>query len=193
MGKKRFFTKTMVGLTAVAVGAKVAYDKYKIVKDRFEKEENDSLYEEIKKYNAVCTNKIVEVEDDAFAGCEVKTIASKLILDLSLAVFEKDVYINFKSDMSIVKVILPEGVNVTCDIESKASRVHNTVENSAEDGISTVYIIGTAKASNIDVFSAEFYTDDDDDFEDEIDEADEDGEMTGRKDSEEKDSDEEEI
>ena len=41
-------------------------------------------------------------------GCEVKAIASKLTVDLSLAVFEKDVYINFESMISNVSIILPD-------------------------------------------------------------------------------------
>lgn len=61
-------------------------------------------------------------------GCEVKAIASKLTVDLSLAVFEKDVYINFESMISNVSIILPDGVNVTCDIDKKLAGVHNYVE-----------------------------------------------------------------
>ena len=36
------------------------------------KEENDSLDDEIRKYNAIGEKKVIEVEDEVFAGCELK-------------------------------------------------------------------------------------------------------------------------
>lgn len=169
MAKKASIAKAFVGVTAAAVAGKVVYDKYKIVKEKFEKEEKESICDEVKKYNAVCTSKTIEIEDEVFLGCEIKSIASKLILDLSLAVFEKDTYINFKSDASSVKIVLPEGVNVTCDIENVASGIKNLVANVDEIGIHTVFIIGKSTMSNIEVIPANFYSDDDSDFEDEDD------------------------
>ena len=41
MAKK--FAKTLVGIGAAAVAGKVAYDKYKTVKEAFTKEENESV------------------------------------------------------------------------------------------------------------------------------------------------------
>ena len=168
MAKKKSIAKVFVGVTALAVAGKVVYDKYKILKEKFEKEETESICDEVKKYNAVCTSKSIEIEDEDFEGCEIKAIASKLILDLSLAVFEKDAYINFKSDASIVKIILPEGVNVTCDIENVASGIKNLVVNVDEEDIPTVFIIGKSTLSSIEIIPANFYSDDDD-FEDEDD------------------------
>ena len=98
-------------------------------------------------------------------GCEVKAVGSKAVIDLGLAVFERDVYINFSSNASTVTIILPEGVNVTCDVEKKLSGVRNLVENSDEDGVHTVYIIGKAVCSNVEIIPVNFYIDDDD-FED---------------------------
>ena len=95
MAKK--FAKTLVGIGAAAVAGKVAYDKYKTVKEAFTKEENESVDAEVKKYNAIFEKKVVEVEDEEFSGCEIKTVGAKAVLDLGLAVFEKDVYINFNS------------------------------------------------------------------------------------------------
>ena len=48
-----------------------------------------------------------------------------MTLDLSLAVFEKDVYINFESICANVSIVLPDGVNVTCDIDKKLAKVGN--------------------------------------------------------------------
>lgn len=165
MAKNKFF-KTVVTLGTLGVAAKVAYDKYKNVKSEFEKEENDSLGTEVKKYNAIFQNKVVEVDDEVFTGCEVKAIGSKAVIDLGLAVFEKDVYIDFTSKASSVTIVLPEGVNVACDIEKRASVINNLVENTDEEGIHTVYVIGTADASRIQIVPVDFYVDDDDDFED---------------------------
>jgi hypothetical protein len=44
------------------------------------------------------------------------------------------------------------------------------VQNTDEDGIHTVYIIGKADASKVEVVPVDFYVDSDDDFEDFVDE-----------------------
>ena len=149
--KKNSLLKFAVGVGAAAVAGKVAYDKVKAAKNKLTKEEQDSAELEVRKYNAVCEKRDVEIEDEEFMGCEVKAIASKLTVDLSLAVFEKDVYINFESMISNVSIILPDGVNVTCDIDKKLAGVHNYVENTDEEGIHTVYIIGKAVLSSVEV------------------------------------------
>ena len=164
MAKK--FAKTLVGIGAAAVAGKVAYDKYKTVKEAFTKEENESVDAEVKKYNAIFEKKVVEVEDEEFSGCEIKTVGAKAVLALGLAVFEKDVYINFNSTASTLTIILPEGVNVACDIEKSVSSVKNLVDNVDEEGIHTVYVIGKAVGSSIEIIPVNFYMDDDDDFED---------------------------
>ncbi len=164
--KKGGLFKLVVGAGAVAVAGKVAYNKYKDTKEKFVKEENDSQELEIRKYNAIFENKVVEIEDEEFLGCEVKTVGAKVVIDLGLAVFEKDVYINFSSTASVVTIILPEGVNVTCDIDKKLSGVRNLVDNTDEEGVHTVYIIGKAICSNVEVIPVNFYVDDEDDYED---------------------------
>lgn len=166
MAKK--LIKTVAGVGAIAVAGKVGYDKYKNVKKQFTQEENDSIDAEIKKYNAIFDKKVVEIEDEEFTGCEVKVIGAKAVIDLGLAVFEKDVYINFTSTASNLTIILPEGVNAASDVEKTFSGVKNLVENVDEEGIHTVYVIGKAVLSNIEIIPVNFYVDDDDDFEDVI-------------------------
>ncbi|MFQ7394812.1 MAG: hypothetical protein ACLRMX_06585 [Lachnospira eligens] len=161
MAKKHGLAKIVLGVGA-AVAGKVALDKFKKTKERFVKEENDSLDDEIRKYNAIGEKKVIEVEDEVFAGCELKSVASKTVLDLGLAVFEKDVYINFSSNASSVTIILPEGVNATCDISRKIAGVKNLVDNVDEEGIHTVYIIGKAVCSNVEVIPVNFYVDEED-------------------------------
>lgn len=162
MAKKHGLDKIVLGVGAAAVAGKVALDKFKKTKERFVKEENDSLDDEIRKYNAIGEKKVIEVEDEVFAGCELKSVASKTVLDLGLAVFEKDVYINFSSNASSVTIILPEGVNATCDISRKIAGVKNLVDNVDEEGIHTVYIIGKAVCSNVEVIPVNFYVDEED-------------------------------
>lgn len=173
MAKKHGLAKIVLGVGVAAVAGKVALDKFKKTKERFVKEENDSLDDEIRKYNAIGEKKVIEVEDEVFSGCELKAVASKTVLDLGLAVFEKDVYINFSSNASSVTIILPEGVNATCDISRKIAGVKNLVDNVDEEGIHTVYIIGKAVCSNVEVIPVNFYVDEEDeedsDFEDEDD------------------------
>ncbi len=166
MAKK--LIKTVAGVGAIAVAGKVGYDKYKNVKKQFTQEENDSIDAEIKKYNAIFDKKVVEIEDEEVTGGEVKVIGAKAVIDLGLAVFEKDVYINFTSTASNLTIILPEGVNAASDVEKTFSGVKNLVENVDEEGIHTVYIIGKAVLSNIEIIPVNFYVDDDDDFEDVI-------------------------
>lgn len=182
--KKGGLFKLVVGAGAVAVAGKVAYNKYKDTKEKFVKEENDSQELEIRKYNAIFENKVVEIEDEEFLGCEVKTVGAKAVIDLGLAVFEKDVYINFSSTASVVTIILPEGVNVTCDVDKKLSGVRNLVDNTDEEGVHTVYIIGKAICSNVEVIPVNFYVDDEDDYED----TDEDEETVAEADKEEKEA-----
>mgnify|MGYP001540653643 CR=1 FL=1 len=160
--KKSGIVKAAVGIGAVVVAGKVAYEKYKTTKSRYTKEEQDSADLEVRKYNAICEKKVVEVEDEEFVGCEIKSVASNTTLDLGLAVFEKDVYINFESVCSNVTIILPEGVNVACDIEKRIAGVHNLVENVDEEGIHTVYVIGKATLSKVDIIPVNFYVDDND-------------------------------
>ena len=162
MAKKHGLAKIVLGVGAAAVAGKVALDKFKKTKERFVKEENDSLDDEIRKYNAIGEKKVIEVEDEVFAGSELKSVASKTVLDLGLAVFEKDVYINFSSNASSVTIILPEGVNATCDISRKIAGVKNLVDNVDEEGIHTVYIIGKAVCSNVEVIPVNFYVDEED-------------------------------
>lgn len=166
MAKKHKLTKLIVGLGAAAVACKVVFDKVKTTREKFAKEENDSIDDEIRKYNAMADKKVIEIEDESFLGCEVKSVASSTVVDLGLAVFEKDVYINFTSYASAVTIILPEGVNVTCDITKKLAGVKNLVENTDEEGIHTVYVIGKAVLSNVEIIPVNFYIDDDEDIED---------------------------
>lgn len=165
MAKKSKFAKAVVALGAIGVASKIAYDKYKNVKADFVKEETASAEDDVKKYNAIFEKKVVEVEDEEFMGCEVKAVGSKAVIDLGLAVFERDVYINFSSNASTVTIILPEGVNVTCDVEKKLSAYAILLRISDEDGVHTVYIIGKAVCSNVEIIPVNFYIDDDD-FED---------------------------
>lgn len=164
MAKK--LKKAVIGIGALAVAGKVGYNKYKTIKEKFAKEENDSADLEVKKYTAFFTKKTVEIEDEEFNGCDVKSVASNMVLDLGLARFDKDVYINFESTAGCLKIILPEGVNVTCDIEKAASNVKNLVDNVEEEDIHTVYIIGKSVCSSIEVIPVNFYVDDENDYED---------------------------
>ena len=162
MAKKGSLLKTVIGLGSLAVAGKVAYDKYRNTKEKYVKEEKESADDVVKKYNAIAESKVIEIQDEEFEGCEIKASASKVVLDLSLAVIEKDVYINFKSQASSVVIVVPEGVNVTCDIEKVASRVRNEVINVDEEGIHTVYVIGNASVSNVDIIPVDFYGEDED-------------------------------
>lgn len=163
---KKNVAKTVVGIGALVVAGKVGYDKYKTVKAKYAQEENESVDAEVKKYNSIFDKKVVEIEDEEFTGCEVKTVGSKTVIDLGLAVFEKDVYINFTSTASTLTIILPEGVNAASDVDKVCSGVRNLVDNVDEEGVHTVYVIGKAVASNIEIIPVNFYVDDDDDFED---------------------------
>lgn len=165
---KKGWLKAVVGIGAVAVAGKVAYDKLKTVREEYSKEESESVDAEVKKYNAVLDKKVVEVEDEEFTGCEIKNVLSNTVIDLGLASFEKDVYINFTSKLGNLTIILPEGVNVAMDVDNTMGSVNSRVENTDEEGINTVYVIGKAFMSCVEVLPVNFYVDDDGDFEDVI-------------------------
>lgn len=169
MAKKGSFIKTVIGIGSVVVAGKVAYNKYKVTRDKFEKEENESAEDEVKKYNAIATSRTIEYDaNEVFTGCDIKAVGAKVVLDLSVASIEKDVYVNFKTDASSFVIVLPEYVNVVCDVEKVASLVRNEVINNME-GCPTVYVMGESKLSVIDVIPVDFYdeadeSDDESDF-----------------------------
>lgn len=166
MAKKGTWIKAVLGIGSAVVAGKVIYDKYSNTKEQFVKEEEESAQEEVKKYNAIGERKTVEIQDEEFNGCELKAVCAKMVLDLSLASITKDVYINFKSQASSVVIVLPEGIHAADDVEKVASRVLNAAEAAAEeDDVPTVYVIGSATVSGIDIIPASFYGEDDD-FED---------------------------
>lgn len=189
MAKK--FWKVAAGLGVAAVAGKLAYDKYKDIKQEFDAEEEESLEDDVKKYNSIFASKVVELEEE-FEGCEVKTMGSKMVLDLGLATFEKDVYINFTSTASLFTIILPEGVNVECDVDRQLSGIRNLVDNTDEEGINTVYVLGKAVCSSIEVIPVDFFVEDDDieDFDEE--DSEEDSKEGLKEDSEEDNSEEKE-
>lgn len=84
MAKKSKFAKAVVALGAIGVASKIAYDKYKNVKDDFVKEETASAEDDVKKYNAIFEKKVVEVEDEEFMGCEVKAVGQRQLSTLDL-------------------------------------------------------------------------------------------------------------
>ena len=51
---------------------------------------------------------------------------------------------------------------MACDIEKRIAGVHNLVENVDEEGIHTVYVIGKATLSSVDIIPVNFYVDEDD-------------------------------
>ena len=71
MAKK--FAKTLVGIGAAAVAGKVAYDKYKTVKEAFTKEENESVDAEVKKEQEK-NSRTISVEDRAAQLNDIVTI-----------------------------------------------------------------------------------------------------------------------
>ena len=172
MAKKKVFG-TVVGLAALAAAGKFGYDKYKKTKDDFEKEEADSSNDSIRKYNSIFDSKVVEVEDEDFQGCELQTIGSKFVLDLGLAKFDRDVYVSLNAKCSSVTIIVPENISAVADIKATAGFVHNYAQEpeNKEEEVS-VYVVGDAVASTVEIIPMNFYLDEelgDEDFEDELD------------------------
>ncbi len=166
MGKKTSFAKTVIGLGSLAVAGKVVYDKYRNTRDRFEKEEKRSAEDTVKKFNAICANRLVEYgEDEEFEGCEIQAVAAKVILDLSRASITRDVYVNFKCDGGSLLVVVPEDTNVVCDIEKVAGVVRNELEEYSSEQ-HTVYVIGALNFGKVEVIPVDLY-DGSDDYEEE--------------------------
>lgn len=152
--------KLVIGAAAVGVAVKVGRDKYKSKKKQYEDEELESSRDLIKKYTAFFDRKLVEVPEGPFEGCELKAFSSKLTLDLSRANIEKDVYISFSAKGSSLSIITAKGVSVVCDITDNLSRIRNHSEKK-EAGKPTIYLIGNAVGSTIEIVPENVYLDDD--------------------------------
>lgn len=92
MAKKSKFAKAVVALGAIGVASKIAYDKYKNVKDDFVKEETASAEDDVKKYNAIFEKKVVEVEDEEFMAVKLRQSVQRQLSTLDLQ-YLKGMYI----------------------------------------------------------------------------------------------------
>jgi hypothetical protein len=167
MSRRHSVFKTVVGLAAAAGAAKVGYDQYKKTKEKFERQEQESESELIRKYNTIFERRVVEADEETFQGCEINAVGAHFILDLGKSVFTKDVYISLSAKASSVKIILPQNVGAQCDITRTASVVQNFAEDTAEEYDCRIFVIGDAIGSRIEVIPMSFYADDDFDEEDE--------------------------
>ena len=157
------FTSKFLKFTAAAVIAGVAIkygtDKYRQKKKEYARMEEDSKNDLLRKYTAFFDRKLVEIEDGPFEGCEIKSFSSKLVLDLSRAVLEKDVYISINVKGTSLTVILPAGQSVKTDINNIFTKVSNHAQRGKSDNV--IYIIGRAWGSNIEIAPESVYMDDD--------------------------------
>lgn len=157
------FTSKVIKFGAVAVLAgvaiKVGTDKYREKKKEYAKIEEDSKHDLIRKYTSFFDRKLVEIEDGPFEGCELKTFSSKMVLDLSRAVIEKDVYVSIDVKGTSLTIILPEGCRVKTDINNIFTKLTNHLEGKKSD--STVFVVGKAWGSNIEISPEYVYMDND--------------------------------
>ncbi len=158
--------KIAIGAAALGIAVKLGYDKYKEKKKEYRKEEEDTKDDIIRKYTAFFDRKLVEVEEGPFEGCELKAFSSKLILDMSRAKLEKDIYVSFDAKGSNLSIILPPGVNTNVDIARNLSRINNYSEKRAKN-LHTVYIIGNAIGSSVEIVPENVYLDNDEEEENE--------------------------
>ena len=152
--------KLAIGVAAAGVVIKIGRDKYKSKKKQYEEEELQSAGDLIKKYTAFFDRKLVEVPAGPFEGCELKAFSSKLILDLTRADIEKDVYISFNAKGSVISIITAKGVSVVTDVTESLSKTKNHSEKKSKDK-PTVYLIGNAIGSTIEIVPENVYLDDD--------------------------------
>ena len=151
--------KLAIGVAAAGVVIKIGRDKYKSKKRQYEEEEIQSAGDLIKKYTAFFDRKLVEVPAGPFEGCELKSFSSKLVLDLSRSILEKDVYISIDIKGTSLTVILPVGQSVKTDINNIFTKVSNHVQRGKSDN--EIYIIGRAWGCNIEIAPESVYMDDD--------------------------------
>ena len=150
-----------IGAAAVITGVavKCGIDKYRQKKLEYIKLEEESKNDLLRKYTAFFDRKLVEIEDGVFEGCELKTFSSKLVLDLSRATLEKDVYISIDVKGTSLTIILPTGQNIKTDINNIFTKV--TDHSKGIHSGNTIYIIGRAWGSNIEIAPESVYMDDD--------------------------------
>ena len=157
------FTGKILKFGAVAVAAgvaiKVGTDMYRKKKKEYALLEEDSRHDLIRKYTAFFDRKLVEIEDGPFEGCELKVFSSKLVLDLSRASIEKDVYISINVKGASLTVIMPAGQRVTTDVNNVFTKISDHLENAKSEH--TVYLMGKAWGSNIEIVPEHIYMDND--------------------------------
>lgn len=164
MSKSKKILKIALATALAATSLKLAKDAFVKTKRRYTRDEEISKNEEIKKYNTFFDRRLVEVPRGDFYGCEIKTVASKFVLDLSRTNIENDIYISFNSRLSFTTIILPSYVRAKVDIYKKCTKVLNYSEFT-DKKLPTVYIIGKALKSSLEIVPEGIYLDDE--FEDE--------------------------
>ncbi len=157
------FTGKLLKISAVAIVAgvaiKIGTDKYRQKKKEYARIEEKSKNDLIRKYTAFFDRKLVEIEDGSFEGCDIKSLGSKLVIDLSRAVIEKDVYISVDLKATSLTVILPSGQSVRSDINNIFTKVTDNTDSAESEH--TIYIVGKARGCNVEIASDSVFMDDD--------------------------------
>lgn len=153
--KKGKVLKT-VGAAAVVAGSavaitKVAKDKINSCKEQYEKDEAEARTTGQLRYNIMASDRTIIIKEQEIEGFDVKCTMSNVILNMEEQEFLEDAYLGFESHMSNVKIIVPENINVVVDVKGNMSKVKNNVVNLAQEEVKTLYIIGTATLSSVEV------------------------------------------
>ncbi len=152
MGKG--FLKFVIGVAAVGAAAKVGMDA--VAKKKKElKEKNETS--DVKEYFNVVGGEDIQVVENAATDMKIRNYVGGVNIDLSKAIFTKDITIELQNVVGGVNLVVPENVNVEVKYEAKMSGTNNLVKH--HEGAFTIFLCGKVTAGGVNIQIADEATD----------------------------------
>ncbi len=144
MGKG--FLKFVIGVAAVGVAAKAGMTA--VAKKKSElKEKNETS--DVKEYFNVVGGEDIKVEGKVASDMKIRNYVGGVNIDLSKAIFEKDITIELQTAVGGVNLVVPENINVEVKYEAKMSGTNNLVKY--HEGAKTIYLCGKVTAGGVNI------------------------------------------
>lgn len=146
--KAKIIIKTIAGTIAVigaVTGGMAGYIYQRNKKKMSEHEEQNNLM-----YTVNCGGLTVKTKEDT-DNVFLSSIFSVVKLDLTEHPVVHNVTIDILSICSGVRIIVPDGVKVTCDVSVKSGNISNEVKECDDDSCPVIRIIGNSICSGISI------------------------------------------
>lgn len=146
-GKGKTLVKVVVGIVVfnIAVGKVISKTK-----EKFKQREDDTKDGDIPEYHILFDGRDVKV-DGEFTGTKVNTIFGGANIDLSEAKINQDVYIECKTILGGIELILPKGINIVEESKVVLGGISNSIPNVQDEEQPTVYLNSKVILGGIDI------------------------------------------